>query len=182
MIPILCAFGVAHFFVRRGITEKYALAVVYVPLLISAVINSYVIYHLNLSFPWETDIFSVFLFVLGFIISFLAIGSLGVWYTIAVFIQEVVILSMTFLLLTVFPVYVVILLIVPVFVLAHFTSLNHWIVRVVLLSLWGVASVLLFATTQNIYIIVALHSILGSFLYLRTGYSIWQDRKDLLQS
>ena len=73
-------------------------------------------------------------------------------------------LSVAFLLLSTFPIYVVILLIVPLFVFSHTLHTERRWLRVALISLWGVVSVVLFSLDFDIYTIAALHTFFGAIL------------------
>ena len=141
-------------------------------LLVSVLASQYALYCSGLSFPWYPGPLSLLALAASALLSFALIGPLGLWYAVSAFLQELTMCSIACYLLHIFPVSAVVLLVVPVFVACHFLSLKNWKLKLLLVTLWGVASVVLFAATRNVYLIAALHTLFGavlisrSFLYL----------------
>jgi hypothetical protein len=146
---------------ERNVTITHA------ALLVSSVLSQYAIYARGLRFPWYPGPLSVLAFVVSAVFALLYLSRLGrwlgLWYAASVLVQQAAMLSIAFLLLPAFPVWAVILLVVPIFVAAHFISLRHWKLKLLLISAWGVATILLFVLTHNIWLIAALHTALGAF-------------------
>jgi hypothetical protein len=168
LLPAGAAYGFASFLPRRANSLfTYQLVVMHAALLVSIAITQYSMYVLGLAFPWHADSFSLFWYILVAITSASMLGGLGIWYGISAFVQQLTMLSTAFLLLPVFPLYAVVLLIMPVYVTCHFLRLDWTLVRVSLFASWGVASVVLFAMTSDFLLTVTLHTLFGSLLIKR---------------
>lgn len=168
IIPAGVAGGIALLFPRKSIEPRRDVLIMHVALIISILASQYVIYVYRLSFPWHLSVLSLLALAVGTGLATAFIGKLGFWYAISAFIQELTMLSIAFLLLPAFPVYIVILLIVPIFVACHFLTLDHWKAKLTLIPLWGIASILLFITTHSVYLITAFHTAFGAFLFSRS--------------
>lgn len=136
-------------------------------LILSGFLGQYFLRAAGLFFPWFPGVFSISAYALSLVVAFLVIGRGGILYGLSAFIQQFSMLSISFLLLPVFPLWAVILLIVPLFVWCHTMETEHALVRTLLFSAWGVLSILLFHVLQDIYIVAALHAVFGVFLVSR---------------
>ena len=140
----------------------------HVALIASVVLSQYFIYSSGLTFPWFPNALSVAVYILSILISIALVGSRGIWYGISALIQQLTMASIAFLLLPVFPFYMVALLIIPVYVWCHRTQTNNWQLRTILFLIWGAISIYLFLIFPNVYLIAALHTLLGSILISRS--------------
>lgn len=163
-IPAATAGGIALLFPRKTSAPRRDILIIHAALLVSIIASQYAIQSLGLSFPWHISFLSLAVFITAAVFAFLLIGTLGFWYAFSALVQEFTMLSIAFLLLPVFPIYVVILLVGGVFVPCHFLTLERWRLKLLLVSLWNAASVLLFVATGNVYLIAAIHTILGALL------------------
>ena len=94
-----------------------------------------------------------------------AIGKLGWLYGPSALIQELCLLSIAFLLLPTFPIYIVVLLIVPLFVFCHqLTKVPYALTRALLIAIWGTAALIIFSYTRNLFLVASLHVLLGTVL------------------
>lgn len=167
VLPLAIACGISTFLPSKS-KALYGTFIVHIALLVSIAASQYIIHSLALSFPWHVSMFSLLALVIGVGLAVVFIGSLGFWYATSAFIQELMMLSMVFLLLPTFPIYMVILLIVPIFVACHFLTFDDLKAKLTLIPLWGIASILLFVVTHNIYFIATLHTVFGAFLFSRS--------------
>jgi len=133
-------------------------------LFISIFVSQYFIHTSGFVFPWYPKALSIVAYVLSVFIATRLIGKMSMWYSPFALIQELAIASITFLLLPSFPIYLIILLIVPIFVWGHSLRTNRWLIRVVLLAVLGAISVSLFSTLLDFYLLAALHTLLGAIL------------------
>ena len=167
VIPLALAGAFAVFVPLNTKTRddwvKLNTLVIHMALVISIAFSQYIIYSFGLEFPWEINLPSIIILLASVAVALSLVGSFGILYSVSAFIQEVMMLSVAYLLLPTFPVWAVILLIVPIFAVCHLLSLDRWKLRLVLVTIWGCASVLIFYLTYNLYIVVALHTVLGAF-------------------
>ena len=163
VVPALCADTfIALFPERRTVVHRRNAEVMHGMLVISALASQYVLYRMGNPFPWELNA-SVLVYMLSVLVAFGMIGKLGLWYGLSSLIQEFATLSISFYLFSVFPLFVVLLLVVPVFVFSHPLRAKHWLIRLLIISFWGIASVSLFFIFRNVWVIAALHTLLGAF-------------------
>lgn len=136
-------------------------------LLVSIAASQYTIHIRGLAFPWYPGLLSILVFAASALLALAYLWHLqpwlGLWYTVSALVQQATMLSIAFLLLKAFPAWAVILFVIPVFVAVHFISLEHWRLKLLLVSAWGIATILLFVLTHNIWLIAALHTLLGAF-------------------
>ncbi len=167
VLPVIAAYIFALFVpIKKWTTawRRINTIAIHIAILISFALSQYVIYSSNLMFPWRLDSLSATLLVVSVFIAVLVIGRFGIIYSASAFIQEATMLSISYLLLQTLPVWLVILLVIPLFVFSHFLSLEKWKLRLFLLTLGGSASILLFSITLNIYLLTSLHILVGAFL------------------
>ncbi|MEJ0053867.1 MAG: hypothetical protein WDN10_04060 [bacterium] len=140
------------------------LTFIHVVLLVSALASQCAIYAQGISFPtpgiWFLVVFAASVAIAGFFI-----GRLGLLYGVSALLQQACMLSIAFLLLPAFPVWIVVLLIVPLFVFCHqLTGVPYWRTRIILITLWGSVSVLIFAFIPDILLVSSLHTLFGTIL------------------
>lgn len=179
VVPAGLSWLTTFFLTRKAGIEKYNLLIIHAALLISIGLSQYAIYSLGLSFPWRLTPISLVALAVALVFTRIMIGSVGPWYLGSALIQEFAMISIAYVLLSYFPVHIVVLLVAPVFVLAHFLSFTRWKIRLLLLSLWGTITIPLFILTYNVYVIAALHAIVGSFFISRSVMLFSKD-KDLV--
>jgi hypothetical protein len=144
VVPAITAWAITYFLTHKKGVDKYNLLIIHALLITSICMSQYVIHALGLSFPWGLNLTSFVALILAMVFAVGAIGASGAWYIISALIQELTMLSIALILLPVFPVYIVVLLIAPTFVVVHFQSQERWQVRLFLLSVWGIGTILLF--------------------------------------
>ncbi len=131
-------------------------------LVLSVIISQLVIRADGLVFPWFGAPTSVLLYILSAVVALFALGRFGGVYAAGVFLQEACMLSIAFFLFSFsYPFYATALLLVPLFALSHLLQIEHGFIKVVATSLWGAISLFLFLKTQDIFLIAALHTLLG---------------------
>ena len=168
IIPIAAAGGFALVWWDKDDWLERSLVAIHVALIACITITQYAIYLQGLTFPWYPGLFSVAIFVASGILAVMLLGAIGALYFVSAFVQELAMLSLAFFLLHSFPVWPVILFVAPVFVACHFLTSEYWQLKLVLVSLWSVAVILLFVLTHNVYLIAALHTLFGSLLFSRS--------------
>jgi hypothetical protein len=168
VLPALCADTfIALFPERRTVVHRRSAEVMHAMLIVSALASQYVLYRAGEQFPWELNA-SVILYALGVLLAFGSVGKLGIWYGLSALIQEFAMLSIAFFLFSFFSLGIVIALIVPIFVISHPLRARHWVIRLLIISFWGIASVSLFYLFHNIWLVAALHTVLGA-IFIRQG-------------
>jgi hypothetical protein len=168
-LPVVSAGAIVKALPRKG--EGLSLrngVIMHGALILSVVASQYLIHSSGLTFPWQPKALSIFAYVSATVIAAFLIGATGLWYALSAFVQELTIVSITFLLLPALPLYLIILIVVPVFVWAHTLRTRHWYFRLILLATWGVISVSLFSIILDVYLLAALHALLGAMLISRS--------------
>lgn len=127
----------------------------------STMMSQGIIYAAGLSFPWFLSGLSLILFFISVSISFIVLGSFGIVYALAVLLQQVTLLSISFIIFPSLPPYAIILLVVPLFAFAHMLQMKHWQMKVAITFLWGACSIFLFSILMDVFIIAALHTLFG---------------------
>ena len=168
VVPLAAACGLALAWRRKDDWFERSLVAIHVALIIGIVITQCAMYAYGLSFPWYPGPLSLAVFISSAILAAVLLGAVGLLYAMSALVQELAMLSLAFLFLQTFPILMVILLIAPVFVACHFLTLKYWQLKLVLMSLWGITVILLFVLTRNVYMIAALHTLLGSLLFSRS--------------
>jgi hypothetical protein len=162
----LAACWIKLFSKQEGGSPKNIL-VIHAVLLGSIVATQSALYARGLAFPWPGE-WSLALYVASAALATLVLGRLGLLYGASALVQQLTLLSIAYLLLPAFPLWAVVLLVVPLFVFCHdMTGVPHWRTRLLLISLWGVASILLFAYARDVFLIAALHTLFGTALISR---------------
>ena len=149
---------------RSAGLSKRNIFIMHGALLISALASQYAIYSLGFIFPWVPNEISIYVFIASVFLALAVVGSVGVWYGLSVLLQQSAMLLMAYILLPTFPVYLVILLVVPIFIFCHTLQTGRWLIRGSLFVFWGIISILLFSITHNIWLIAALHTLGGALL------------------
>lgn len=147
--------------------DKRWLLIIHLGLCISILISQYFIYKLGLNFPWHNNIYSVAIFTVSIIISYFVLAKLGIWYAISTILQQLTLGSIILLLMTSYNLYLIILLIVPIYVWCHSSNSKNILLRTILFTCWGILSVILFYFYKNIFLIASLQTILGAVLVSR---------------
>ena len=145
---------------------------IHVALLFSIAMSQYAIHAFGLVFPWQPNTLSVVVLVSSIALATVLLGVFGLVYALSAFVQEATMLSVAYLLFPIFPLWLVILLIMPMFSICHLLSRDGWKLRLLLVTIWGSASILIFYLTYNIYLVIALHTALGALLS-RTVMLTW---------
>jgi hypothetical protein len=148
--------------------SKRNAVIMHIALAVSVLLSQYFIYANGLSFPWYPNTFSILVYIVSVAIAVSLLGSMGFWYGLSALLQQATMLSMVFLLSPAYSLYLVVLLIVPLYAWCHALQVNHWLTRILLFLLWGIASIFLFSISQNLYLIAALHTLFGSLLISRS--------------
>jgi hypothetical protein len=139
-------------------------AVVHGALIFSIFVSQYTIHTAGLAFPWNISTLSLSAYVASTVIAVGLIGLVGLWYALSALIQQLTLLSITFLLLTACPAYLVVLLVVPPFVLCHKLWEKNWRIKATLITVWGVSCIGIFIILPNLWLIAGLHAVFGALL------------------
>lgn len=153
---------------RKAAEPKFYAATVHLAVIISIILCQFFIRAEGAAFPWRTNYFGIIFYGAGLLFALVLIGWLGALYGLSAWVQQLAIQSINFYLLLHVPVYAAILLIVPLYVWAHRAQSKHRRLRIILFSIWGAASVLIFAIYPNFYLIAGLHAIFGGFLVAKS--------------
>ena len=121
----------------------------------------------SLSFQGTLPFFFSWLALSGFLVAiaagFILIGRTALFYGLSALLQQLTLLSTAYVLLSVFPLWVVTLLIVPPFVISHDLGVGRRRLRkAVILCVWGCLSLVLFSLGTSVFVIAAVHLLLGS--------------------
>lgn len=147
-------------------------------LLMSIALSQYFIYQHGKSFPINNHPSSIAFLIVSIALAYKHIGQFSLPYTLSSLIQELTMLSGAYLLLLDLPLWQVSLLIVPLYSAIHLTQLKHWQIKVPLTAMWGFISVLLFSRYYDLYVNVAVHTLIGAVLisegiiYHKSSYKI----------
>lgn len=142
--------------------------IMHAALAVSVLLSQYFIYANSITFPWHQNVFSIITYIVSVAIAVSLLGSMGFWYGLSALLQQLAMLSIAFLLSSAYPLHLVVLLIVPLYAWCHALQVNRWLTRISLFLLWGIASIILFSISQNLYLIAALHTLFGSLLISRS--------------
>ena len=142
--------------------------IVNVALVVAIIINQYFIYTLGLTFPWFPNLLSFVAYVGVVLLTTSLLGSVGFWYGMSAFVQQLTMLSVTFMLLSTYPLHLIILLIVPLYSCCHLLHARKRILRVALFLIWGSLSILIFSIWRNIFLNTALHTLFGALLIYKS--------------
>ena len=165
LLPIGVAGGIAKLFPTRGNEPISRDAfVIHVALLISILGSQYALFTAGRAFPWSAEDPFIFLYAAGIVFSFLLLRSLGLWYALSALLQQACMLSMAFVLYEAFPLWGVVLLVVPIYTLAHLLKVRYAWSRMALFFAWGAIIVLLFPLLPSVWLFAALHTIAGAVL------------------
>ncbi len=165
VLPAGLAGGVIKFLPKRRVGALSQNGIImHAALLVSILASQYALYALGFSFPWGLSALPVLFYLFSVFIAFLVLGAFGIWYGLSAFIQQLTMLSIAFLLLSVFPIYLVVLFVVPIYAFCHLGQVKRGLIRLLLFFLWGTASIMLFEIFHNVWLIVALHTFLGTLL------------------
>jgi hypothetical protein len=168
LLPAAIGYGVVKASPRRKI-GRLTNDMLIIPgmLLVSIGISQYCIFSQGLTFPWNLESLWVLAYLAAIVLAGLLLGKFGIVYAISVLIQQLTMLSITFILLQAFPVYVAALLIAPVYTILHRLRTPYSFRIMALFFVWGVASVALFSYFPNLWLIASLHLLFGSLLVKR---------------
>jgi hypothetical protein len=162
--------------------EHEELTVLHVGLIASTLCSQYVLSVSGLHFPWLSNITSIFIYALSVLFAAWLVGLFGVWYALSALLQQLTIASISALLIGRLPILGVIFLVVPVFVLSHDARDHRWRTKFLLVSLWGIVSVLLFTFVRDIWLNASLHVVLGSVLIFKSVLYSQRDMRVRLAS
>lgn len=163
VIPALTADALVKLLPKqRGTFHIRNAAIMHGALVLSGLGSQYAIYYSGHAFPWGSSLTSIGLYVAAIGCAYTVIGKLGVWYGLSSLVQEFALLSIAFLLLSAYSFFTTLLLIVSIFTFSHLLHAKHWLIRVTVISLWGVTSITLFLLSHNIWVIASLHAVLGA--------------------
>lgn len=161
-LPALVTGGIVHSCSRYKINPTRDAVIIHAGLAISILASQSVLHTLGATFPWRPHVVSLLLYGASVIFAMHTLGLFGMWYSLSAFLQQLTILSVSFVLFPLLPLSLILLLVVPIFALGHAQNVHHRSIRVMVTSLWGVASISLFAIVPDIYLLAALHTFLGT--------------------
>ena len=148
---------------RRKLNARNAI-IIHGALILSILVSQYCIRSRGFVFPWHLDVLSVGAYLLSIVLATVMVGRLGFLYGLSALVQQLAMLSMTFLLLPAYPFYVVVALIVPIYAYCHVLKAHHWLLREELFLVWGAVSIWVFSVFPDVFLIVAVHAFLGAAL------------------
>ena len=161
-IPALVTGGIVHCLSRCTINPTRDAVIIHAGLGISILASHIVLHTLGVTFPWHPYSLSIFIYGASTIFSIRMLGLFGMWYSLSAFLQQLTMLSVSFVLFPLMPLPLILLLVVPIFAFGHAQNVHHRSIRVMAISLWGVAAITLFAIVPDIYLLAALHTLLGT--------------------
>ena len=160
VLPALLTGGILR---MRSRADSAANAIIlHAGLCCSIVVSQYALHSLEFSFPWQPHPLSLIMLAGSIVFAVQEFGLFGLWYGISAILQQLTILSVAFLLLQFLPLTVVLLLVVPVFAAGHAWEFRGRRLKIILVSLWGVVSIMLFALQPDVYFLSAAHTLLGT--------------------
>lgn len=160
--PAILALAITRI-VFAGQTMK-SILVIHCFLLISLILSTYILWSHNFHF-WviSWNIFAA-LYLCSVLFWYIYLGKTWVAYSISVLLQELTILLTAMILLFSFPIYIVYLLIIPLFIISHDSVSKYKLLRILILSFWWGATLYLFSLTQNIWLSILIHNLLWIIL------------------
>lgn len=161
-LPAFVTGGIVQFSSRYGSNPTRDALIIHAGLVTSIFASQYAIKTLGLAFPWQPQLLSLIICAASILFAMRMLGLFGMWYSLSAFLQQLTILSVSFLLRSFLSLPVVLFLVVPIFSLGHAQNVAHRRIRVILISLWGVASILLFRVLPDVYLLASLHTLLGT--------------------
>lgn len=153
---------------KKDRLSKRNAAIIHAALAVSTCFSQYFIHASGRVFPWYPNPLSIIVYLASVLIAIIFIGRIGLWYGLSALLQQLTMVSTAFLLLPVLPFYAVALLLVPLYVWGHSTQGTHRLMKILLFTVWGVASLFLFSVLPNVYLIASLHTLLGAMLISRS--------------
>ena len=151
--------------------------IIHLGLLLSIILSQYFILKSGNAFSYSPTIF-LLPFLASIIISVMILGKFGTFYSLSAFLQQLCMLSVTFLLLPSLPLYYTILLVIPIYSLSHLLQPKNYQIKIPLTFIWGVLSIIIFAIFTDIYLNMAIHNFIGTmlisknFIYHKTEFKI----------
>jgi len=131
---------------------------------VSIISTQIYIHAVGYEFPWTPSLLSITCALASILIAYRLMGMSSLAYWAYCLLQEITLLSITFLLLSEFSLLLIVALVVPFFVWCHPLYVGKlWLLRIALFTAWGIISLSLFYIIKDIYIITAFHSILGAW-------------------
>ncbi len=151
--------------------------IIHLGLLASIILSQYFILKSGNAFSYSSTIF-LLPFLASIIISIMILGKFGTFYSLSAFLQQLCMLSVTFLLLPNLPLYYIILLVIPIYSLSHLLQPKNYQIKIPLTFIWGALSLIIFAIFSDIYLNMAIHNFIGTmlisknFIYHKTEFKI----------
>lgn len=139
--------------------------IVYGGLLASAVIAQIFMLKQGMSFPVMPSLISFLLFLAAVATSFILLSYFGLFYSLSAIIQQLSMISVIYLLSPFFSMGMLIMLIMPLYVVSHLFYRMNWVAKVLITSVWGIFTVLLFSIFADPFLNFTLH-ILGGSLFI----------------
>lgn len=161
-IPAFATGGIIWICSRYKSNARRNALIIHAGLLTSILASQYALHTFGLTFPWRPQLISLVIFGGGVALALWMFGVFGLWYALSAFLQQLTILSVSFLLFSFLSLPIVLMLVVPIYVLGHVQDVRHRSIRIILISLWGVLSIVLFSILPDIYFLAALHTLLGA--------------------
>jgi hypothetical protein len=164
VLPFAAAFVVVKISPRRWTGSLSSnIIIVHVALLISILASQEVIHSFGRSFPLVFLPWGL-LYAVAALLAVALLGIFGLWYALSALLQQLTMLSISFVLFPALPLYVVVLLVVPVYAVAHFMRVRYDSAKALLFVAWGAASVCIFYFLPSIWPLAALHTLFGALL------------------
>lgn len=138
--------------------------IIHVALIVSILGSQYALFAAGRAFPWHVaDPFLIF-YAASALFALWLLGSLGIWYALSAFLQQAMMLSMAFVLYPAFPLWILVLLIVPIYTLAHLLKVRYAWSRMALFFAWDTVAVVGFSIWPSVWFFSAIHTLAGVLL------------------
>ncbi len=186
LLPALLACGVIYFLPNRS--SLFRVLIIHGALCLSIFLSQYFIYLNGNAFSWYTNLFSILFLVLVIGIAPFLVGRFGIFYILSSFIQELTMVSIAYYLFNTISFWAVVVLVVPIYAVAHLMNLKYWKFRLFVTLLWGTISIALFAWRADIVLNTALHAVFGlvlirqGILYTLSDFSVTRSNNPHVQS
>ena len=131
---------------------------------LSAMLALMFLYGQNQHFSFIPNRVSLLLVVAASLVSLLLVHKFAFFYIISSFIQELCLLANAQLLFSGLNIWFALILIVPLYAIAHLQTLDKWKFKMIVTSVWGVISIVIFWLLHDIYLNTAFHLIMGAIL------------------
>lgn len=148
--------------------QIYQLIVIHAALAISIACSIALILSEGTPVELNYNVYSALLLVMSMLFAVALLGKLGAGYVISALVQEAALIAVIELLLPHLPVATIILLLVPIFSVAHAVNPARWKMKIPMTFVFGVGIILLYVWLRDPLLNGAMHVLAGT-LSIRAG-------------